>query len=300
MKTEAIRFRDRTTGEILAEPVVAEGALRFLYGRWVGRCLVWALLKRRFVSRFYGWLQNRPASRRKIPAFVARLGIDAHEAERPLTEYTSLNDFFTRRLRPERRPINTNPNVLISPADGRTLVFPAINIEAPLCIKNSRVTIAELVDDASVAQRYGGGTAVVIRLAPADYHRFHFPESGVASVAREVGCDLHSVHTIALLGGAPCFLNRRMISFLDTTAFGRLALIEVGAMLVGGIRQTYIPGPVNRGDEKGYFCFGASTVILLMEPRRIAMDEDLLVTSAEGLETLVRMGARIGRRADGG
>ena len=296
MSDEAIRYRDRPSGEVVAEPVVAEGALRFLYGNPLGRALVWLLLKRPIVSRWYGWLQSRPRSRRKIPAFVARLGVDAREADRPLADYQSLNDFFTRRLRPECRPINTDPNALVSPVDGRTLILPNLDPSAPLRIKNSQVRLAALLQCDKAAAPYAGGTAIVFRLAPADYHRFHFPDSGSASPSREVGHGLHSVHTIALLGGAPCFLNQRMISYLDSPTLGRLAIIEVGAMLVGGIRQTYTPGPVIRGSEKGFFCFGASTVIILIEPNRVRMDDDLLRDSAAGLETLVKVGSRIGTR----
>lgn len=294
MNREPIRYRDRSTGKILAEPVFAESGLRFLYGNLLGRALVWLLLKRHFVSRFYGWLQSRPASSRKIPSFIERLNIDAAEADRPLVEYQSMNDFFTRRLRPECRPIHADPRILISPADGRTLAFPNLDLQKPLRVKNSHVSIVTLLADAEAAKLYSDGTAVVFRLAPADYHRFHFPDAGIAAPSREVGSGLHSVHTIALLGGAPCFLNQRMVSFLDSAIFGRLAIIEVGAMLVGGIRQTYQPGPVQRGAEKGYFCFGASTVIILVEPGRVRIDTDLLNDSSSGLETLVRMGTGIG------
>lgn len=294
MTAESIQYRDRSTGKVLVEPVFAEGALRFLYGNALGRACVWLVLKRRFVSRFYGWLQSRSASRRKIPSFVERLGIDAAEADRPLVEYRSLNDFFTRRLRPECRPIDHDPRVLVSPADGRTLVILGLDIQVPLCVKNSRISIAGLLADEQAARSYAGGTAVIFRLAPADYHRFHFPDSGTATSSRDVGSGLHSVHTIALLGGAPSFLNQRMISFLDSARFGRMAIIEIGAMLVGGIKQTYVPGLVVRGSEKGYFYFGASTVILLLESGRVRIDDDLVQDSAAGLESLVRMGSRIG------
>jgi len=296
MSTEVIRYRNRRTGNVETESVFAESALRFLYGNPLGRAVVWLILKRTIISHLYGWLQSSPRSRRKIPGFVARLGIDATEADRPLVDYQDLNDFFTRRLRPECRPIDTNPDILVSPADGRTLVLPGIRPDVPLRIKNSQVTLSALLQDERAAARYAGGTALVFRLAPADYHRFHFPDSGVASPSREVGHGLHSVHTIALLGGAPCFRNQRMISFLDSRIFGRIAVVEVGAMLVGGIRQTYSPGTVERGQEQGYFCFGASTVILVIEMGRLNVDEDLLRDSASGLETLVHMGTRIGTR----
>ncbi len=291
-----IQYRCRDDGEIHDEPVFAERSLNFLYRNPLGRVLAAAVVKRRFVSQVYGWLQNRPASRRKIPGFVARLGIDPSEAERPLDDFASLNDFFTRRLRAECRPVNQDPKVLVSPADGRLLVLSPLAENAPLIVKNCRVTIAKLLEDSTAARCFRRGAAVVVRLAPADYHRFHFPESGSASACREAGRGLHSVHTIALSGGAPSFLNHRMISFLDSRNFGRIALIEVGAMLVGRITQTFTPGPVRRGQEKGFFSFGGSTIIMLFEPGKVLLDDDLMEARTRGLETLVTVGSRIARK----
>lgn len=296
MANQPVLYRDRRTGCIHEEPVLADRTLRFLYGSAIGRAFVGTVLKRKWVSKAYGWWQNRPGSRRRIPRFAAHLGMDLAEAERPLSEYVSLNDFFTRRLRPECRPVDPDPKTLVSPADGRVTVVLNLDVAVPLRIKQSRVSLADLLNDGELAQSYDGGTAVVVRLAPADYHRFHFPDDGTATPSREVSGHLHSVHAIALAGDTPCFLNQRMISFLDSSVFGRIALIEVGAMLVGGIRQTYTPGVVRRGTEKGYFFFGASTVVMLLARERVRMDEDLLWDGASGMETLVQMGTRIGVR----
>src|SRR5690606_10594103 len=120
---------------------------------------------------------------------------------------------------------------------------------------------ADLLADAALARRYRGGAALVVRLAPADYHRFHFPESGLAGPARPIPGPLHSVHPIALAGGAPSFRNRRHVTLIETERAGLVAMVEVGALLVGTIEQTYEPGPVTRGDEKGTFRMGGSTVV---------------------------------------
>src|SRR5262249_54674511 len=138
-------------------------------------------------------------------------------------------------------------------------------------------------------------------LAAADYHRFHFPDDGDADSARSTGRALHSVHPIALDAGAPSFLNRRMVTLLRSRGFGTLAMVEVGALLVGTIVQTYRPGRVARGAEKGLFRFGGSTVVLLCEPGRVEVDPDLVEWSTldrpSSIETLVRMGTTIGRVA---
>ena len=89
-------------------------------------------------------------------------------------------------------------------------------------------------------------------------------------------------------------MNKRAVTWLETEAFGEIAIVEVGALVVGTIVQTFRPGPVRRGEEKGYFRFGGSTVVLVLEPGRLRIDPDLIEASAAGLETRIRMGTRIG------
>lgn len=288
-----VLVRDRASGRIFEERVFGGEALEFLYhGR--GKPLVRLLLRRSLPNRIYGWLQRSPRSRARIADFVESLGIDADEAERPLDAYRSLDEFFTRKLRPGVRPIDPSPDHLVSPADGRLLAFAEVGPE--LVVKSSRVSLAVLVGDRALSSRYVGGAALVLRLAPADYHRFHFPDDGIASAPRRLPGPLDSVHPIALAAGAPSFRNKRVVTVLDSAAFGPLLLIEVGALLVGTIVQTYRPGPVRRGDEKGYFRFGGSTVVVLAMPGRLTIDSDLLEATAAGLETLVRMGTRLAIR----
>src|SRR5262249_23031056 len=151
-----------------------------------------------------------------------------------------------------------------------------------LPVKGAGVPLEDLVLDRVLAARYAGGSAAVLRLAPADYHRFHFPDAGRAGPTREIPGPLDSVHPIALESGAPSFLNKRTVSELESEGFGRLLLVEVGALCVGTIVQTYAPGPVARGAEKGYFRFGGSTVVLVAERDALSFDEDLVRTTGEG------------------
>lgn len=245
------------------------------------------------LSNLCGALNRLSSSKTKIPGFVQTLGIDADEAELPLGDYRTLDEFFCRRLKPEARPIEQSPLRFLAPADGRTMVFPSIG-NREFVVKGCRVNLAELFGDVTEAEGYINGTAIVVRLAPCDYHRFHFPDSGSATNARLVGGRLHSVHPIALENKARSFSNKRTISFLESEGFGRVALIEVGAFAVGTIVQTYQPGPVSRGQEKGYFRFGGSTVVVLLPADRVILDEDLLSASERGLETFVKMGTSIG------
>ncbi len=308
MNNEPTRFVDRETGEIVVEKVFGGSGLDRLYGSPISRLLTHHVLARRAINRLYGWIQRRRGSRRRIPRFVRTLDVNVDEIELPLEAYESMDHFFTRRLGPEARPIDPTPDHLISPADGRALVFPALE-GTRLPIKGRRVELTELLGGvparpatsptagtapyASHGRAYADGSALVVRLAPADYHRFHFPDGGIAHESRTSGHRLHSVHPIALDAGAPSFLNKRTVTLLESEHFGPLLLVEVGALLVGRIVQTHSPGTVSRGQEKGYFSFGGSTVILLARPGVLTFDRDLVEHSRRGLETRVKFGTRV-------
>jgi phosphatidylserine decarboxylase len=292
-----IRFRDRLTGAIETERIYQGDRLRLLYGR--ARLLTDLVLTRRWFSQVYGWLQRSPRSRPEIARFISSLGVNVDEVELPPEAYGSLDAFFTRRLKPGARPIDPDPARLVSPCDARLLVARLDRSGGELSVKRSRVTVDELVGDAALAAAYRGGTAYIFRLAPVDYHRFHFSDGGNVEAARPVSGPLHSVHPIALAAGAPSFRNQRAWSILQSDHFGSILIIEIGALTIGTIVQTYEPGRVERGAEKGYFGFGGSTVVLLLEPNRVILDEDLVAHSAleraEPIETLVKMGTAIGR-----
>jgi phosphatidylserine decarboxylase len=181
----------------------------------------------------------------------------------------------------------------VMPADGRMLVFARIT-EARFTIKGNQIHLAELLGDPGETERYLEGTAIVVRLAPCDYHRFHFPDAGQASETCRIRGRLHSVHPIALRGRAPSFRNLRHVTQLDSDNFGRVTLVEIGAFAVGSIIQTYSPGPVSRGQEKGYFRFGGSTVVAVVPANRLVLDDDLVNASESGVETFVKMGTSIG------
>jgi phosphatidylserine decarboxylase len=293
---QVTRFRDRITGEAVVERVFGEKALQRLYRTGAGRLTLDVLLCRPFASSIYGWLQRRSSSRRKIPGFISSLGIDAAEAELPIEAYRCLDDFFIRRLKPGVRPVDPDPEHFISPSDGRVLVYPSISEGSPVRVKGSELSVATLLDDAQLARDYAGAAVAVLRLAPADYHRFHFPEDGIASPSVPVNGRLHSVHPIALSSGAPTFKNKRVITRLETRSWGLVTIVEIGALCVGTIVQTYTPGPVRRGREKGYFRFGGSSIVVLVPAGKLKFDSDLVAASADDIETYVKMGTRLGQR----
>jgi len=285
-----ITFINRESGELQPERVYGERELRFLYETWFGHALLHSLIKRAWFSRLSGLAKRSRISRREIPGFIRRYDIDDSESEFPAADYRSLDAFFTRNLNPETRPIDRNPLHLAAPAEGRVLAFDDVP-ECGLDIKGCKVDVDELVGGLN---GFEPGACFVIRLAPCDYHRFHFPTDCQASEPVTIGRNLHSVHPIALTSGAPSFRNKRMVSTLSSTICGRMLQVEVGALTVGSIVQTYERGPAKKGQEKGYFRFGGSTVVLLTEREMVVPDEDLLFATAQGLETLVKVGTRIG------
>jgi phosphatidylserine decarboxylase len=146
-------------------------------------------------------------------------------------------------------------------------------------------------------KKYHDGALLIIRLAPFDYHRFHFPVSGNVSPNQKINGDYYSVNPFALRKKAEIFcLNKREYTILSNPLFGDVVMAEVGATMVGSIVQTYKGSYVNKGKEKGYFKFGGSTVVLLFEKSKIQIDKDFLINTSKGYETTVKMGERIGEK----
>jgi phosphatidylserine decarboxylase len=293
MKT--LSYRDRRTGALLSERVYAAGQLEFLYGTTTGRLLLEYVLSRRTFSRVYGILKRTRRSRQQIQGFIDTLGVDTSELEKPIDAYASLDEFFSRRLRAGARPVDTSPDNLLSPCDGRALAWQRLGGRT-LVLKETRTTVDEIVGDRALANEFGDPAVLLVRLAAADYHRCHFPADGVAHPAQPVGSRLHSVHPIALDAGAPSFVNYRMRTRIDTDAFGPILIVEVGALTVGSIVQTYTPSQVTRGQEKSYFRFGGSALLMLAQSNRVEFDEDLVRATGEGMESQVRVGTRVAVR----
>lgn len=292
---EGIRFVDRRTGQLVEEVVYSRGIMAFMYDHFLGRLLARVFIRRWF-SRLYGLYLDSRLSRGKIGRFIAELSLDTSEQTRPVDDYESFNAFFARSLKPEARPLDPDPAAYLSGCDARTLAFATAPTSFP--IKGQEVDLAGFLGDRQLADRLAGGAVIVYRLCPSDYHRFHFPDAGRAGPARRIPGRYHSVSPYALEKGIPVFLeNVREVSVLESESFGVVAIVEVGAIGVGGIVQTYEPDqPVARGAEKGYFEFGGSTVVHVVEAGRLELDRDLLEATAAGYETLVLMGSSIGRR----
>jgi len=247
------------------------------------------------VSSVYGHRMDRASSTQKIQPFVEEFDVDMSTAEKQ--EFNSFNDFFTRKLKNNARPVDSDSTVSVSPADGKVLAFADIS-NSDFIIKGYRFDVLSFLDNAGLAQKYRDGTVVIIRLAPFDYHRFHFPISGSLSPSTRIDGSYYSVNPLALRKMTEIFcLNKRELTIISNPMFGEVAMVEVGATMVGSIVQTFTGDVVKKGEEKGYFKFGGSTVVLLFEKNKIRIDEDLLTNTQNGYETVIKEGERIGIKA---
>jgi phosphatidylserine decarboxylase len=297
-----IFYIDRLTKEKKRERVYGDVFVKLLYGKgWVSRLvgsfLLPVIATIPLCSKIYGWFQRSAISRWKIRPFIKKYHVDTAEFAEPISHFSSFNAFFTRALRSTARPLVEEADVAILPADARYLVFPEICATQQFWIKSRPFDLEALLQDASLASVYEQGSMAIARLAPVDYHRFHFPCYAVPERPRLIPGPLYSVNPMALKQNV-AFLweNKRAITVLKTRHFERVACVAIGATYVGTIHLPLIPEkPYAKGEEMGYFAFGGSCLILLFEPQVIQFDRDLIEHSMNGLETRGLMGQSLGR-----
>lgn len=290
-----ITFIDRSTGAHITETPPGEGFLRFLYHNPFGKLALEALVKRKFLSSWYGRRMSAEKSARSISSFVETHGIDMSEAVHPIDSFASFNDFFYRKLKPEARPIGDG---FVSPADGKLIAFQQINDLTDFYVKGEPFTVESFLRNASLAKQYEGGSMIIVRLAPNDYHRYHFPASGVAAKSVLINGDYLSVSPYAVRGNfARVFCqNKREYTVLETASYGPVVISPVGATMVGSIHRSYEAGSsISKGDEMGYFSFGGSSLLLLIPEGKLTIDQDLIEHTRQGKETFVKMGETIGQ-----
>lgn len=289
---DPIQFYSRPSQRLETESVYGEGPLRFVYEHPAGRLALHALVKRRLFSRFYGWRMDQPASRAKIKPFIEQFGVNAGEFAEPVASYRTFNEFFYRKLKPGARPIAPGDHTVVFPADGRHLAIPDLDACSDFWVKGVRFNLPALLNDTGLARSFAGGAALISRLCPVDYHRFHFPCDGTPDAPREINGPLYSVSPIALLR-RPSILweNLRWVTRFESPRLGQVLLLEIGATCVGSVVHNAPAGvPVAKGDEKGYFRFGGSCCITLFERGRVRFADDLLEHGAVGREVYARMG----------
>ncbi|MDO5320289.1 MAG: phosphatidylserine decarboxylase [bacterium] len=286
---QMIEYVDRASGKRIVESVMGDKALRFAYETLLGRTLWTVLFGSKAISAYMGRRYDSPKSKKDIAKLASIPGCTPEEAEKPIAEYASFNEFFTRRLKPGARPVGDG---IVSPADGRLMLYLNADADRPFPLKGATRSLRTVFENEAPAGRYD---IAVIRLAPVDYHRFHFPcDCTTDAAVRIVPGKYHSVNPIALVRYPDVYADNERQILKGHAAFGDFWLVDVGAFGVGTIVQTFAGTTHRKGDEKGYFKFGGSTVILIAPVGAITFDADIVRNSSEGLETRVLCGMRIG------
>ena len=282
-----MKIYDRRSRSYIEIEQYGSGKLEFLYHNPVGRLLLWLAVSP-LVSGIYGKMQGTRKSASKIAPFIEKNHIDMNDFED--REYVSFNDFFTRKIRDGKRPIDTSNDAFISPADSKLLVY-EINDQTMLHVKGRDYEVSEICEGYDT-DKFKGGLALVFRLCMDDYHRYCFTDSGKVIKRSKIKGKLHTVSPISK-DKKIYKENTRNISLLETDNFGTMIFVEVGALLVGKIID-HGADVFEKGQEKGYFEPGGSTVIIFVERDILKVDEDIMEQSRNGVETCVRYGERIG------
>ncbi len=293
---EPIRYYHRAKQVIETEQVYGEKWVRWTYENKAGNLALHVLAKRHFASWYYGWQMSRPVSANRVLPFIVEYNLDVDEFAKSQFLFKTFNEFFYRALKPGARPIAPNNNVAVLPADGRHLALQNVDTADSFYAKGQKFDLASFLGDPALAAEFAGGSLLISRLCPVDYHRFHFPVAGKAGEAKLIKGFLYSVSPIALRRKLSyLWHNKRMVTLVDSPEFGKVAVCEIGATMVGTIVQTYLPGEnVAKGYEKGLFKFGGSCVVTIFQKGRIKFDADLVKHSADGIEVYARMGESLG------
>lgn len=292
---------DRRTGALVAERVslITKLGMEFLFEdlrRVNSFAFIKKILKRE--TERMGEASNQPQSASHISGFIKEFNLPLDDLLEPdISKYQTFNEFFSRKLRPGARPLASpeNPAVISSAADCRLSVFPTVAESKRLWIKGAHFTIQNLVQDEKLAEVFTDGSLGIFRLAPQDYHRWHCPIGGQLQNVKYIDGTYYTVNPKAVKENLDVYTeNARRVLTIQNPIFGTVALVAVGALMVGSISITAPDGLVERGQEMGYFTFGGSTCIVLFQKGRMQWDDDLLEHSDSGIETLVRVGERVG------
>lgn len=276
---------DRETKTISKDMQYGSKYLNFLYNNILGRGILKLIICPAF-SKICGKYNNMSISKKKIDTFIKKYNIDINEYEKK--EYSSFNEFFTRK----KQAINFDKekNNFIAPADSKLMVY-KIKDDMTIKIKQSLYTIEELIEDKINLEQFKNGNCLVFRLSMNDYHRYCCVDNCIIEKSKKIKGKLHTVSSISNKHKVYS-QNTRICNYMTTDNFDKIIYIEVGALLVGKINN-YNKNKYNKGDEKGYFELGGSTIIILTNDK-IKIDNDILEYSNKGIETKVKYGEKIG------
>ena len=280
----------KRNGEIITTNQAQNKALSRLYDTLGGRIIL-KFLVIPSISKTAGFFMDSPLSIPMINMFIKKHNLDT--SDYIMKKFRSYNDFFTRKIKPEKRPIDYHADHLISPCDSKLSVY-KIQKNSIFKIKNSLYKISDLLANEFLARRYDGGYCFIYRLEVDDYHRYCYIDDGLKTENIFIEGELHTVNPIALKRYNIYKRNSREYTILHTDNFGDVVHMEVGALMVGRICNHHGEYYFVKGEEKGMFQFGGSTIVQLFEKGRVLPDRDILKNTRDGFETVVHYGEKIG------
>ncbi|MEX0798832.1 MAG: phosphatidylserine decarboxylase [Bacteriovoracaceae bacterium] len=298
-----IEFFNRYTRQVETEKVYGDFLVKFLYNSSPGKVLT-PIFANKFVSKAYGMMQNNMLSQLKVPGFVKNFAIDLTDYEpgslklsNQSLSYKNFNEFFIRKFSPGKRSFLSEQKRMPACAEARYFGYESVGEETVVPVKGKYLNEEKILKNPELAKDFAGGPVLIARLCPVDYHRYHYVDDGKTLANYHLKGEFHSVNPLALKFKSDIFMeNERRVSILETKNFGKLAFVEVGAVMVGRIVQTHDEKKsFKRGDEKGYFLFGGSTVILMGQKGSWKPSADILENTAKARETYVHLGDEIAR-----
>ena len=263
-----------------------------LYNTVCGRFLL-KILTTPAISKIAGVFMNSYLSVFLINGFIKSNKIDMSDYK--TENWKCFNEFFTRKLKAGKRPVDMHENALISPCDGYLTVYD-IDETSSFEIKNSVYTMKELLKNDALSEVYDGGLCLIFRLTPADYHRYIYPDTGAKGKNFYIPGKLHTVRPVAF-DKYPVFkTNSREYTVLRTNNFDDVVFMEVGAMMVGKICNNHQEHNFKRGEEKGKFEFGGSTIIMVLKKDVAHVSDEIRRYNVAGEEFKVKLGEKIGSK----
>lgn len=250
-----------------------------------------------------------PAKNLLISQFIRAYNVDMSEAKAlSISQYQSFNDFFTRELKPEARPIDKDQSTIVCPADGAISEVGTVRHGQLMQAKGIDYSVSKLLADVELADELEGGSYATVYLSPKDYHRVHMPVAGEAKRLRYVPGKLFSVNQRTAENLDSLFARNERLVCTFKNGDHRFAVVLVGAMIVGGM-ETVLTGAISRGsdmrdlafeqknldkgDELGRFYLGSTAIILLPKGMNVELSRELFSGCA------VSMGQRIATHTSG-
>lgn len=240
-----------------------------------------------FISKLLKNFASSRFSKPLILPYAKFYKINMEESRQEMKQFHNLHAFFTRNIKADVRPIDLNINAVVSPVDAVLEDVGIIELNTQIQVKNKPYSIAEMLGDVQRAERYAGGTYLILYLSPSHYHRIHAPISGEVLNTYSLGGRSYPVNKLGLqYGDSPLAKNYRVVSEV-LHGDGQMAMVKVGAMFINSVQLLNKKSNWKKGEEIAYFSFG-STVVLLFEKDTFK----LLPSLTSGSE--VKMGSKIG------